>query len=364
MGKNFRFGHLALAVMAFCLCSAVCSGQGAHKIVSSELLSHVGLTRQWEGSVSLKNGENIDRIFLLGDKVYVLTDANYLFCLTGDKGKFLFGRTMTTKTLPVFDPKVYGNEFVIVAGNTLIVLDVNFGSLLAKSSIEFPVATSAAVNSKYLYMAGLDKRLRAFDKRGIRKQFTGMADNGSGITSVLATETVVAFATDAGNVVAFAPDAPKKYWQRDVVGSITAPLVGRGNWIYASSRDTNVYKLSLTSGEIAWKVQSGAVLSDSPRVTDTMVYQRTPNRGIFAVDAKSGKVLWQLDEAVDLLAEAGTKAYVITRDNTCAVMDNLTGSKLYSINFKNVNKYVANTNDASIYVADKNGRVARFDIEQ
>ncbi|MBA7707619.1 hypothetical protein ES703_116495 [subsurface metagenome] len=61
---------------------------------------------------------------------------------------------------------------------------------------------------------------------------------------------------------------------------------------------------------------------------------------------------------VDLLAETGGKAYVITNERTLVVMDNNTGKQLYSVNFAGVSKYTANAGDSKMYIANEDGRVA------
>jgi outer membrane protein assembly factor BamB len=77
-----------------------------------------------------------------------------------------------------------------------------------------------------------------------------------------------------------------------------------------------------------------------------------------ALDKENGKALWQLAGGVDLLAEAGGKAYVITDKKTLVVMDNKKGTQLYSVNFAGVSKYTTNTKDSKMYIANEDGRVA------
>ena len=64
-----------------------------------------------------------------------------------------------------------------------------------------------------------------------------------------------------------------------------------------------------------------------------------------------------LPEGLDLLAEAGDRAYVLTANRTLAVMDNTTGNCVYGANFGAVAKYATNTTDGKIYVADERGNI-------
>jgi outer membrane protein assembly factor BamB len=76
------------------------------------------------------------------------------------------------------------------------------------------------------------------------------------------------------------------------------------------------------------------------------------------IDKETGTARWSLPEGVDLLAEAGGRAYVLTKDRTLTVMENTTGRKLFWVNFAPVVNHAANTVDGKIYIADADGRVA------
>jgi hypothetical protein len=61
---------------------------------------------------------------------------------------------------------------------------------------------------------------------------------------------------------------------------------------------------------------------------------------------------------VDLLTEAGNRAYVITNAKTLVVMNNVRAKKLYTVNLAEVTKHASNITDDKIYIADNLGRIA------
>jgi len=93
-------------------------------------------------------------------------------------------------------------------------------------------------------------------------------------------------------------------------------------------------------------------------VTQQVVYQSVPRKGLTAIDKQSGQFMWSVPGGVDLLAEAKDRAYVITKNRTLVVMDNLSSKKLYSVNFAEVTRHTANITDSKIYIADEHGRIA------
>jgi outer membrane protein assembly factor BamB len=101
----------------------------------------------------------------------------------------------------------------------------------------------------------------------------------------------------------------------------------------------------------------GAILDRAPVVTQDVVYQYVPNKGLTAIDNKSGRFMWQVDHGLDLLAEKEGRAYVFREPGELVVMDNKKKKRLYSVNFAGVTKYAGNVADSKIYVADKTGRM-------
>jgi len=160
--------------------------------------------------------------------------------------------------------------------------------------------------------------------------------------------------------VGMMPDAPKKLWAFKAPRAVAGPVIRDGNSFYFASKDTNVYRVDVADGGgagLAWKYQTEAVLDRPPRMTKDFVYQYALGRGLTAIAKQTGKAAWSLPEGIDLLAEAGARAYVITKNHTLAVMDNAAGRKLFAVNFAPVTDHAANTIDARIYLMDSTGRV-------
>jgi outer membrane protein assembly factor BamB len=191
--------------------------------------------------------------------------------------------------------------------------------------------------------------------------FEATADNDSMITSVMADEDSVILGTDAGNVVCMSADKALRLWQFDAAGAIVGRIVRDGMSLYFASKDMNVYRVDIVDRSVrrvVWKHQVEGVPEVPPRLTKEVVYQYVRSKGLTAIDKERGQRLWSLAEGIELLAEAGGRAYVITNAGMLTVMDNVRGKKLYSVNFRQVSRYAANTADSKIYVADEIGRIA------
>jgi outer membrane protein assembly factor BamB len=299
-------------------------------------------------------GENVARMEILGDYIYVLTDTNYLFCVDRNTGKTGFSASVAMPKMPVSAPAYYKNTVYIVAENKLVVFDTLKMTEISRTILPISVFGDVAANEKYIYLSSTDNRLHIFNANTVHELFRATADKVQPITSVIAKENTVIFATEGGHIICMDSSSPKKIWQFNAVGSITAPLVSKADFIYAAGRDTNIYKINAETGKKVWKFpfHAGSALAASPRPTESIVYQYAQRKGLYAVDANSGKQLWLLPDGIDILAEANGFAYLIDKNNNCVVMDNAKTKKMYTINFAPITAYAPNTADGKIYVMD------------
>jgi len=291
----------------------------------------------------------------------VRSSQNYTWSLADRDGDIVFSRPIAPAGFPILGWNAYENRLITVIDNQLVELDRDLGKRLRVSDLEISILAPPVRNSAFFFVCGADRRLHAFKPDSLVSPFKVAADNESQITSVLAADDMVVFGTDAGNVVAIAPDAPTRLWQFDAPEAIAGDVVRDGRSVYFASKDTHVYRVDAEGqgrATMAWKYQTEAILDRQPRVTASVVYQYAPGRGVTAIDKQSGKALWALPEGAELLAEASGRAYIITKFNTLVVMHNGIGKKLQWVNFAPVTNYTSNTVDGRIYVADRRGRVA------
>lgn len=365
MLKVWRFRVVLLAALFVCSDGGTCFSDdgGSNGLVSPRLLKHARLETVWTRKMPIKKGESLERLFVLGNRVCALSSHNYIVCLDREKGGFVFSRPFAPAEFMVLGLDLYKGEqeeqLVSIVGNRLVEVNPVSGVELRSKRLDFGVTCPAARNNSYFYVAGADRRLRTFRAQDKVKLFEVAAPNNSLITSVVAGDEFVVFATDAGNVMAIEPDRPLRRWRFDAADGIIGPVVRDRQSLFIASKDTYVYKLDLGTGTPpVWKYQTDAILNTAPRVTEGVVYQYVHNKGLTAIDKDSGKFLWRVDDGLDLLAEAKAKAYVFKKKGELVVMDNKIKRRLYSVNFAGVSRYAANVTDSRIYIADKEGRIA------
>lgn len=331
---------------------------GSDWLVPQQILRDAELERVWETKLPIKRTETLERLFIFGDRLYALSDQSFLVCLDRQTGRVVFSRSVGQVGFPVVGLEVYRQQLFSVIGARLVEIDAGSGTQRSAVPLGYDVSCPAARNASFFYIGGADRRLhtlRADDKVQV---FEAAAQNDSMISSIIADEKFVVFATDGGNCISIKPDRAKLLWQFDAQGAIVRPIARDTYSLYFACEDTNLYKLNIFTGGFVWKYQAGAMLERGPRIGERIVYQYAHNRGLAAIDKDSGAVLWRLAGGLDLVTEAGAKAYVITTDGDLVVVDNDKAKQLYKVDLSGVSKYAVNTTDSKIYIAGEDGRIA------
>lgn len=351
----------ALLVLAAALFVGVpAPADGSDWLVSKELLGPAKLAPVWQTTLPVRPDERLEMVNVVQDRLYVRSAENHVWSLDRRTGDIVFSRSVAPPGFPVFGWTLHDDRLITVIDNQVVELDANTGTRRRVSNLALSIIVPPVRNSEFFYVSAADRRLHLFRADDMVKMRMASADNDSQITSVLAGEDMVVFGTDAGNLVAMATDAPRKLWQFDVPGAIAGPVVRSGDSFFFASKDTCVYRVdAMEAGGVsmAWRYQTEAILDREPRVTAAVVYQYALGRGVTAVARRSGQALWTLADGVELLAEAGNKAYVFTKLNTLVVMDNVSGRQICWVNCAGVAYCAANTTDARIYLAGRDGRV-------
>ncbi len=350
---------LPISLLLFMLPAVCFASTGRSEwLISPELLEHAGLEKVWATGLPLGEGESLDRLVILGNRIYALSDQNHLISLNRAKGNFLFRTSVAPARFTVLGLQLHKDKLLSLVGNSLVEINPESGAVLSTKHLGFGVTCPVARNNSCLYVASAGRRLRVYRAEDNVLLFEAAAENDSMITAVVADNNSVVFGTDTGNVISITPDKPKRRWEFNAADGIVGPIAKDAESLFIASRDTYVYKLNIETGTPpVWKYQTGAILEQAPQVTADVVYQPVHDKGLTAIDKESGTFMWQVDKGLDLLAEANGKAYVFRRSGELVVMDNAKRKQLYCVNLAAVSRYAVNLTDSKIYVADEIGRI-------
>ncbi len=347
-------------------CVYFCAGgAGGDELVTPSLLSQAGLRSVWQIQLPVKPSEQVERVDVFEDYVYVLTDRNFFFCIERHTGAVRALLQIAVAGLPVLPPIHFEKKSVFLVGQELKIFEPAIGRITQTMKLSQLSGSYGGIarNSGFIYICGSDNRLYAFSAEKGKEEvclFMATAANDSPIHSVLATETMVWFGTTAGNIVAIESTNPRKIWQFDLSGDMVAPLVLDAGFIYAAGLDTKVYKIDSVKGILAWETPffAGGAIREPLIVGKKCIYVYTANTGLHAVDKETKKEVWPaLVNGRAVLAEKDSLTYVYVKPGILTLMDGATGKENLSINIAGVDRFAVNLTDSVLYLADKKGRV-------
>ena len=358
--RRYRF-LLLVSLLVLCIAAAdLAAADDSWWLVPPELLKRARLQIVWQTELLLEKGESLKDLHILGNRIYALSNRNYVISLDVKKGSMIFERSFAPTGSRIIGLELYNDTLFSVIASELIEVNLEFGTERNTKRLDFAVVCPPAINSSYIYLSGTDERIHTLRSGDKVQVFEVAADNDSTITSIIADEDFIVFGTETGNVVSITSDGPTRLWQFDAAGGIAGPIVRDKNSLFFASKDTNVYRVDIVDSknkEFVWKYQTAAVLDRAPRVSEKIVYQHVAYKGLIAINKENGKLVWEVPGGIDLLAEATDKAYVIAQGKL-VVMDNKNAKHLYSVNFAGVTKHSANMTDSNIYIANNAGRIA------
>ena len=89
-----RRAVLLVSVVILCVVrNGLAMEENSQGLISSELLKHANLKVFWENELPIKNTEKVRKLLILGNRVYVVTNQDYIISLDRNDGKIVFGRT-------------------------------------------------------------------------------------------------------------------------------------------------------------------------------------------------------------------------------------------------------------------------------
>ena len=89
MLKMLRCGFILPAglLVLFVMQNNFAAGSNSRPLVAPELLKHAKLKILWENELPIKKNESLDRLLLLDNRLYAISNRNYLISLNKKKGE-------------------------------------------------------------------------------------------------------------------------------------------------------------------------------------------------------------------------------------------------------------------------------------
>ncbi len=340
-----------------------------------------GLRVYWDRSSLLENNEQIERMFLLDENVYYLTNNNTMLCQNARTGQFKWAYNVAPAGRPVFAP-AHVDEVNFPDDLS------NMAEILDPDKINYVQSFDAVTINTLSYVLLLDRNTG----RVVRSQDEGLFNKFAADDSGVSDGSNYFVGSPTGRCYGIDMVVGVEIWREDAEGSVTAAVRYYNDRVYFASYDgklrcfktrpkiefqwakitpgplvanflihrgrlllpceTNrLYCLDALNGDEIWEgpfITRGELRADVQASEDT-VFQYAENDGLYAVDLHTGKQRWHMTEGRYVAAVLEGVAYVMDANKGMHLIDELTGEESAVIDMSRFTLILPNANDTGIY---------------
>ena len=200
--------------------------------------------------------------------------------------------------------------------------------------------------------------------------------NGSGAVSAASPPTLsdgsILVGTSVGHVVAFDAGTGVLRWDIAVSSAseiVSSPAAG-GDLIYAASPTGGLVALRPTTGQVAWRFDTGGDPAGDPAGTvvyaDGIAYVGTPSEAptgrLRAVDAATGQLRWVVEEPLFSPSVVGSLAISGSAHGVISARDVATGIERWRLQTGGVNQPPAIAGGIAFLAADTDRQILAIDV--
>jgi outer membrane protein assembly factor BamB len=391
-----------LILVALCFTGCAPPGGEFAGLVQPEMLAKADLQYYWHVRLQLDRGEEIARLYLVGERLYCLTDHNRLLALDAARGVWLWSQVLARPQQKVFAP-VHADKVSIPARlrfqpsrgeqagpakpfdavilNTLSeipVLDRSTGELVTRIPFDFPASTGGAVDAAVNAggQTGPVEHYFLASSRGwyygisllSGLQEWGMSTGGfisaspvfyNGIVYVAGEDNVL-YAVKAGRY-AVALWNSRDLTSQQMHGPVTASIYVDGRGCFVPCQDNRLYAFDRLTGRPLWEpFVCQQPLQDPIQVGDNTIFQLARRDGFYAIDIANGQKRWSMPEGEMVLAtmkDRTSRVYLLDSGKNLRVVEEMTGKVHVILPMTGLERFLPNATVPAIYAATRKGRI-------
>jgi len=363
--------RLGLSVLAGCFVFVVRVGATTpeHPVAASEL-ARIGYYEYWELQLDLSRGGLATAVYLVDDTVYVMTGRGDVHAIHARAGLSRWSQNLTDQVDRMYAPTHFVDENdrdlgVFTTGSRTLILDRFAGDVVVHLPLRLSAGGSAVGFGSSIYLGSQDGHVYAMlwdDPRAPTGVFRWKVMAGGPVTAtpVLINDgDELLFASQGGSVFCCTTAAKILSWPQPFKagGPILGNICVDDAATYLSSTDRSVYRIDTFSGVKRWRARFPDPLYTGPVVFGGLVYQYSRDAGFTAIDAETGKIVWQNSRGRDFLCRGDKHVYVSDVGQGLLKIDVETGTAVAGIEVREGTLAVCNLVDDTIYLISDRGRM-------
>jgi outer membrane protein assembly factor BamB len=363
-----------------------CGTEDGPERIPSDVLAEANLQYYWTLPLDLGEDEQIDKVILLDENLYCLTNQYRLIAVDAARGLLKWYRTVAEPGDTVFRPchadeAPLPREVVGLSGmlddvdlgavepvdivlvntlSTLKVYDREDGRQYRDITLDFAANAGGSSDGVYFYVGSTRGDYYAVRLPEAVNEWW-LAAEGMISTPVEHFGGRVYVADTAGTLTAAETGIRgKEIWHRPMTGGVLAAMHVDRRGVFVPCMDHRLYAFDPLAGQKLWDHPfiTRKPLRDPVQVGERTVYQFSAGDKFYAINLTSGAARWTRDEGRTVLAEFDGNTYLLNADLNLLVVDEMLGDVKTSVPMTGWDLFAANTTAPAVYVATRDGRIA------
>ncbi|MEM9881775.1 MAG: PQQ-binding-like beta-propeller repeat protein [Planctomycetota bacterium] len=262
-----------------------------------------GYSTRWVRGLALGRGQSVYAAAPLGDLLVVVERPdNIVSAVRLGNGELAWKTSVGDRLEDLFAPVADDENVYVISNNRLFTLMRRNGRVTDIANLPGYAATDPCFAEGRVVYGSVDGVAIAYDPPQRLRAWSYALER-----PVLATPIVdgdqVFVADIGGHYAMLKASSGALRWRGQVYGAVTATPHRDRTQVIVAGEDQSLYALASNTGEFNWPAYRSEVrLTEPPVVFDEVVYLTEPGVGLTALDANTGRVRWQRDDAPRPLA--------------------------------------------------------------
>jgi len=341
--------------------------EAGEALLSPRDLKSLGYFKYWSLDLEMDRGGYVRDSYRVDDSLYVVSEKGDVFSLHADIGLTRWSRNLTESVYRIFEPQHFVSEggaslVAIATTPRFFVLDRYSGDEVKDMTLGVSVGTAVVAQGGSLFFGSSDGHLYSMlwdDPRTNDAIFLWrtMAGGPVGATPHLVNggEDIV-FASQVGEVFDCTTSQKILNWDFSADGAIEGEIALDPENVYVASSDRSLYRLDIDSGVPRWRVRFPEPLHAGPVVIGNMVFQYCDTQGVTGIDVETGKALWNVGSARDVVCRNGDRV-ILSAGTQLKLVAADTGDVLETAEIPPHTTPIQNTQDETLYLVSRLGTV-------
>lgn len=330
----------------------------AARLVSDPELARLGLQRAWFAQVQVDASRHrVVKWLHDKDRVFALTSGGMIQALDAETGETIWQSELGLGHAPAAGLAVNSQYVALLGSSRLFVMDRNDGHHLWSRSVGGAAAAAPALSDTHAYVVMLNGRVEGYPLKDPTAYIWQYQSNGRIYLGPTTTGSVVSWPTDKGMLYVGRANDPRVLFRVETNDEIVTAPAERDPYLYVASLDGYLYCFNEMSGAEQWRYATGFAITSQPAIVGDKAFVASEGPTLHAVEALTGRPLWQVGGAAQFVALGQRYTYGMDRFGSLIAIDNQSGGVAGRLITGESNQALVNDKSDRIFLISADGLV-------